>query len=541
MARITRIQLGLIIGLLLLGLAVALISCGRQATQQPAAPPEESAVQAPTAVPAQPVAQSQAPADVSVESLLHEAAEMLEAGDLEQARQEALEIASGVQKAQLEDVLEDLAKGDVEEVEEHLAALMGATSVSVIPLLHEAHEALEAGDLDQAKHELEEALEMAASDAQKAQIEDILEDLEKGELEEVEEHLAAMLAGTPQAMELALTGAAAEGHELFEQIGCAQCHGHNAEGGFGPALAGRTRDRVFRQVRNPVGEMPPFSPDQVSDADLEKIATFIETLTDERGLSGAAMRHLQTALEKLEAGDTAGALDEVKEAADRSVGEAHEQIEEIEHLLQEGNAHEAEDRARALLGPGAARGFLEEAREALEAGDLDKVREELDEALEVAEGSVRDLVEDLIEDLEKGELEEVEEHLDELLGEANVSVHEHSPEEHIAGHHGVPEEAAARENPIPATEDSIAKGAALFARNCAVCHGEQGEGDGPAAEAMEPKPANLHEDHVQSNSDGALFWIITHGRPETPMPPWDNVLSEEERWHLVNFLRTFKE
>ena len=53
-------------------------------------------------------------------------------------------------------------------------------------------------------------------------------------------------------------------------------------------------------------------------------------------------------------------------------------------------------------------------------------------------------------------------------------------------------------------------------------------------------PADLHEGHVQGNSDGALFHIITHGRPDTPMPPWKDVLPEEQRWHVVNFLRTFQ-
>ncbi len=97
----------------------------------------------------------------------------------------------------------------------------------------------------------------------------------------------------------------------------------------------------------------------------------------------------------------------------------------------------------------------------------------------------------------------------------------HGPEEHMAGTgHDVPEEAA----PVP---------------SCAVCHGETGEGDGPAAGGLESEPSDLHADHVQENSDGALFYIITHGRPDTPMPAWEDVLSEEERWHLVNFLRTF--
>jgi hypothetical protein len=119
---------------------------------------------------------------------------------------------------------------------------------------------------------------------------------------------------------------------------------------------------------------------------------------------------------------------------------------------------------------------------------------------------------------------------------------EHGPEEHMTGTgHDVPEEAAAVPNPIEMDDESLEMGASLYAANCAVCHGETGEGDGPGAEGLEQKPADLHEAHVQENSDGALFYIVSHGRPDTPMPAWEEVLGENERWHLVNFLRTFAE
>lgn len=133
----------------------------------------------------------------------------------------------------------------------------------------------------------------------------------------------------------------------------------------------------------------------------------------------------------------------------------------------------------------------------------------------------------------EAEHEEEAEHVDEDA---------HGPEEHMAGTgHDVPEEAAEVHNPIEASDESVEAGAGFYAANCAVCHGETGEGDGPGAEGLENKPADLHEDHVQENSDGALFYIISHGRPETPMPAWEDVLGEEERWHVVNFLRTFGE
>jgi cytochrome c553 len=136
---------------------------------------------------------------------------------------------------------------------------------------------------------------------------------------------------------------------------------------------------------------------------------------------------------------------------------------------------------------------------------------------------------------EEAEHEDEAEHMEE--GEHED---EHGPDEHMSGEgHDVPEEAAAVPNPIEANDQSVEAGATFYAANCAVCHGETGEGDGPTAETLEKKPADLHEDHVQDLSDGALFHIITHGRPDTPMPAWEDVLSEEERWHVVNFLRTF--
>ena len=116
---------------------------------------------------------------------------------------------------------------------------------------------------------------------------------------------------------------------------------------------------------------------------------------------------------------------------------------------------------------------------------------------------------------------------------------EHAPEEHMEGAHDVPDDAAAVPNPFVGDEGSVAAGAVLYATNCAICHGETGEGDGPVASSLEMPPSDLHASHVQMNTDGALFYIISHGKPDTPMPAWDNVLDEDERWNVVNFLRTF--
>lgn len=71
--------------------------------------------------------------------------------------------------------------------------------------------------------------------------------------------------------------------------------------------------------------------------------------------------------------------------------------------------------------------------------------------------------------------------------------------------------------------------------NCTPCHGPGGKGDGPAAAALNPKPADWTSKKVQSETDGELFWKISNGRGA--MPPWKH-LSEKERWQLVNYIRS---
>jgi mono/diheme cytochrome c family protein len=102
----------------------------------------------------------------------------------------------------------------------------------------------------------------------------------------------------------------------------------------------------------------------------------------------------------------------------------------------------------------------------------------------------------------------------------------------------VPESAANVANPVEFTNESVVQGAQLFAKNCAVCHGEGGEGDGPGSAGLDPPPANLRLEAIQANSDGTFFYVITNGIEGSAMPAWERTLSDEERWHLVNFIRS---
>lgn len=99
-----------------------------------------------------------------------------------------------------------------------------------------------------------------------------------------------------------------------------------------------------------------------------------------------------------------------------------------------------------------------------------------------------------------------------------------------------PARAARKRNPTTADARSIAAGREVYTRECASCHGASGRGDGPAARDLQKSPGDLTSAATQQQSDGALFWKTTEGR--SPMPSFAKLLSDEERWHVVNFMRT---
>ena len=96
--------------------------------------------------------------------------------------------------------------------------------------------------------------------------------------------------------------------------------------------------------------------------------------------------------------------------------------------------------------------------------------------------------------------------------------------------------AATLRNPVPATADSVARGAALYRTNCAVCHGERGLGDGPVGRKFDPVPVDLNKDYTQSQADGQLFFTLTRGR--VAMPFYRDALSQQERWDVINYVKS---
>jgi len=112
-----------------------------------------------------------------------------------------------------------------------------------------------------------------------------------------------------------------------------------------------------------------------------------------------------------------------------------------------------------------------------------------------------------------------------------------------AGAHGkkewpVPEEAKKVTNPVPANETTLKTAKDIYAEYCAQCHGDTGKGDGTEAAMYKTKPADFTDAHMMSEmTDGEIYYKMTEGR--RPMPSFKKTLTEEQRWMLVNYVKTF--
>ncbi|HTP45023.1 MAG TPA: cytochrome c [Candidatus Acidoferrum sp.] len=104
---------------------------------------------------------------------------------------------------------------------------------------------------------------------------------------------------------------------------------------------------------------------------------------------------------------------------------------------------------------------------------------------------------------------------------------------------GLGERARAKKlkNPVTATPAALDAARAIYQSRCENCHGANGDGRGPKATELSVAPADFRNARVMGNAtDGELYWQITKGA--RPMPSFES-LSEEERWELVTFIRTF--
>jgi len=98
----------------------------------------------------------------------------------------------------------------------------------------------------------------------------------------------------------------------------------------------------------------------------------------------------------------------------------------------------------------------------------------------------------------------------------------------------VPEESRTLVSPYKFVPDSVKKGESVFIKNCQSCHGLPGKNNWAK---ITPPPGDPAADKFQNQEDGELFYKITSGK--APMPEFRNILSENERWNVIAFIRSF--
>lgn len=102
----------------------------------------------------------------------------------------------------------------------------------------------------------------------------------------------------------------------------------------------------------------------------------------------------------------------------------------------------------------------------------------------------------------------------------------------------VPAEFKNMKNPVKADAESLQIGKMMYNKHCASCHGKTGLGNGPKARMLETFSGDFSGDFYQNQSDGEHFYKTKMGRGE--MPAYDKKVNDEDMWHIVNYMRTFK-
>ncbi|WP_420477001.1 c-type cytochrome [Noviherbaspirillum sp. ST9] len=94
--------------------------------------------------------------------------------------------------------------------------------------------------------------------------------------------------------------------------------------------------------------------------------------------------------------------------------------------------------------------------------------------------------------------------------------------------------------PMPKSlKGDAAKGAAFYMSNCSTCHGATGDGRGPRAYFINPKPRNFQHDASRAElSRPAIFKAVTEGKLGTEMPAWGKVMTDQEIADVTEFVFT---
>ena len=92
-------------------------------------------------------------------------------------------------------------------------------------------------------------------------------------------------------------------------------------------------------------------------------------------------------------------------------------------------------------------------------------------------------------------------------------------------------------NPVDLTVEVVDEGKTIFTRECMVCHGDAGRGNGPYRFDLQPSPPDFGDGSYGDYTDADYYWRISEGLPWSAMPSWKLRYSEEDRWKLVHYIR----
>ena len=99
-------------------------------------------------------------------------------------------------------------------------------------------------------------------------------------------------------------------------------------------------------------------------------------------------------------------------------------------------------------------------------------------------------------------------------------------------------------NPVPSTAASVSAGETTYKTYCALCHGNDGKGNGPLAPPNANPPSLVDAAWVHGSSDGEIFSVIANGpgssTPGTPpkMAAFKGMIPDKDIWNVINYLRS---
>ena len=232
------------------------------------------------------------------------------------------------------------------------------------------------------------------------------------------------------------------GHELFIAKGCSACHGQDAEGTIiAPALTGHTMAQVRRQTRAPLGIMPVFPPDKISNEELDAIAMYISELGEGHAhmaasaTPGEVVLHHWMTLSSIEADNVPEAVHHLGHIIDLTEGQHRAQMEKTIALLNEGSVEEGTRIVEQMLA-GLEHVDMDEssihltlALSSANVEQVDVAERHVEHFLETATGEDHEAAEHILSLLQNGELHDAVDGLEKLLGSEDAD-HADDADEH---------------------------------------------------------------------------------------------------------------